>query len=108
MKNVLKQTKNSYGFTLIEMIFCVSVILVILLLVIPNVTSKNNLVKDKSCDAQVEVVNSQIVLYEIDTGHLPTSISQLTSGAHPYLTRKQATCPNHKSIHIADGEAYAS
>ncbi len=78
MKHALKQLKNSYGFTLIEMIFCISVILVILLLVVPNVTSKNNLVKNKSCDAQVEVVNSQIVLYEIDTGHLPTSMSQLT------------------------------
>ena len=32
---------NKKGFTLIEMIFCISVILVILLLVIPNVTSKN-------------------------------------------------------------------
>ena len=33
--------KRNNGFTLIEMIFCISVILVILLLVIPNVTSKN-------------------------------------------------------------------
>lgn len=51
------------------MIFCISVILVILLLVIPNVTSKNRLVKEKSCDAQIEVVNSQIILYEIEIGH---------------------------------------
>ena len=48
---------NKKGFTLIEMVFCISVILVILLLVIPNVTSKNRLVKEKSCDAQIEVVN---------------------------------------------------
>ena len=53
---------NKKGFTLIE-------ILVILLLVIPNVTSKNRLVKEKSCDAQIEVVNSQIILYEIEIGH---------------------------------------
>ena len=38
----------------------------ILLLVIPEVTSKNRIVKEKSCDAQIEVVNSQIVLYEIE------------------------------------------
>ena len=50
---------NKAGFTLIEMIFCISVILVILLLVIPNVTSKNDVVKGKGCEAQVEVVNSQ-------------------------------------------------
>lgn len=57
---------NKKGFTLIEMIFCISVILIILLLVIPEVTSKNRIVKEKSCDAQIEVVNSQIVLYEIE------------------------------------------
>ena len=96
------------GFTLIEMIFCISVILIILLLVIPNVTSKNRVVKKKSCEAQVEVVNSQIVLYEIEHGHLPTSISDLTSGEHPYLTEKQITCPSGLKISIVDGQAYAN
>ena len=43
----------------------------------------------KRCDAQIEVVNSQIVLYEIENGRLPDSISNLTSGDHPYLTEKQ-------------------
>ena len=93
---------NKAGFTLIEMIFCISVILVILLLVIPNVTSKNNVVKGKGCEAQVEVVNSQIILYQIEHDELPTSISQLTSGSNPYLTQKQATCPNGKSIYISN------
>lgn len=97
---------NRHGFTLIEMIFCISVILVILLLVIPNVTSKNSIVKDKGCEAQIEVVNSQIILYEIEKGKLPTSISQLTSGTNPYLTKKQATCPNGKKISIKSGQAY--
>ena len=98
---------NKKGFTLSEMIFCISVILVILLLVIPNVTSKNTVVKNKGCEAQVEVVNSQILLYEIENGELPTSISDLTSGSHPYLTEKQGICPNGKSISISDGQAYA-
>lgn len=106
------KTKNTIayktrGLTLIEMIFCISVILVILLLEIPFVTKKNDLVKTKSCDAQVEVVNSQIVLYEIDKGKLPTSIGQLTTGDKPYLTKKQATCPDHRRISIRDGQAYA-
>ena len=83
-----------------------TVILVILLLVIPNVTSKNNVVKGKGCEAQVEVVNSQIILYQIEHDELPTSISQLTSGSNPYLTQKQATCPNGKSIYISNGQAY--
>lgn len=99
--------KKNDGFTLIEMIFCLSVILVILLLVIPNVTNKSKIVKEKSCDAQVEVVNSQIVLYEIEHGELPTSISQLTSGSNPYLKEKQAVCPSGLAISISNGQAYA-
>lgn len=94
------------GFTLIEMIFCISVILVILLLVIPNVTSKNTVVKDKGCQAQIEVVNSMILLYEIDHGELPMHISDLTSGSQPYLSENQSICPNGKSILISDGQAY--
>ena len=100
--------KNTRGFTLIEMVFCISIILIILLLVIPEVTSKNKVVKEKSCDAQLEVVNSQIILYEIEHGELPTSISQLTSGNHPYLKEKQTVCPYGLSIYISDGEAYVS
>lgn len=96
------------GFTLVEMIFCLSIILVILLLVIPEVTSKNKVIREKSCDAQLEVVNSQIILYEIEHGELPTSISQLTAGDHPYLKEKQAVCPSGLAISISDGEAYVS
>ncbi len=98
--------KNNQGFTLVEMIFCLSIILIILLLVIPNVSSKNAVVKEKSCDAQLEVVNSVILLYEIENGSLPTSLSQLTQGSTPYLKEKQATCPSGQSIFIENGQAY--
>lgn len=104
--DMIKHYKS--GFTLVEMIFCLSIILVILLLVIPEVTSKNRVIREKSCDAQLEVVNSQIILYEIENGELPTSISQLTSGDHPYLKEKQAVCPSGLAISISDGEAYVS
>ena len=97
---------NKKGFTLVEMIFCISIILVILLLVIPNVTSKNALIRDKSCDALLEVVNSQIILYEIENGYLPTSIDDLTEGSSPYLNKKQGICPNGKQIQIDNGQAY--
>ncbi len=94
------------GFTLVEMIFCLTIIFAILLLVIPNITSKSKVVKDKSCEAQLEVVNSQIILYEIENDTLPTSISQLTQGKKPYLKEKQAVCPSGQNIYINDGQAY--
>lgn len=99
--------KNNKGFTLVEMIFCLSIILVILLLVIPNITDKSRVIKEKSCDAQLEVVNAQILLYEIENGVLPTTISQLTEGSNAYLKEKQAVCPSGLHIYIKDGQAYA-
>ena len=97
---------NEKGFTLVEMIFCLSIIFAILLLVIPNITNKSKVVKDKSCDAQVEVVNSQIILYEIENGKLPTFISQLTQGKTPYLKEKQTVCPSGLKINIDKGQAH--
>jgi prepilin-type N-terminal cleavage/methylation domain-containing protein len=98
--------KNNKGFTLVEMIFCLSIILIILLLVIPNISSKSMIVKEKGCDAQLEVVNSIILLYELENDSLPTSLSQLTQGSTPYLKEKQATCPSGQSIFIENGQAY--
>lgn len=101
--------KKENGFTLIEMIFCISVILVILLLVIPEVTSKNRIVKEKSCDAQIEVVNSQIVLYEIEAWRTTNKHVTINFWKSSLFKRKaNAVCPSGLAIQINDGEAYVS
>ena len=43
-----------------------------------------------------------------DMENYQTSMSQLTSGSHPYLKEKQAVCPSGLAIRISDGEAYVS
>ena len=97
--------KREEGFTLIEMIFILSTILVILLLVIPVVTS-NRSMKEKNCEEQIEVIDNQIILYQIEKGALPRDILDLTSSNPPYLKEKQAICPNGNSIFINEGKAY--
>ena len=62
------------GFTLIEMIFCLSIILLILLLVIQSVTSKISIVRVKGCQAHVDVIHAQFVLYDSEHGELPVAI----------------------------------
>lgn len=96
------------GFTLIESLFVIAVMMIVLLVVIPNVTSKNKIVKDKGCDALLEVVNSQALLYELNTGEYPSSIDVLIDGSGTYLTENQRTCPNGKSIYLSGGQAYAN
>lgn len=96
------------AFTLVESLFVLAIMMIILMVVIPNVTSKNDVVKDKGCDALLSVVNSQIILYELETGTLPTSIDDLIDGTNKYLKENQRTCPNGKTIGISNGESYVN
>ena len=61
------------GFTVLEMILVLSVISLIFLITLPNIQQKEQIIRKKGCEALVEVVNSQILLYEIDTCLLYTS-----------------------------------
>lgn len=90
------------GFTMIEMLIVMAIIMTVLLLVIPNVTNKHNTIKDRGCDALLEVINSQILMYEISNGELPSSVSELVPD---FLNEKQTVCPNGDSISIVDGQA---
>ena len=96
--------KNLKGFTMIESLFVLAIMMVILMIVIPNVTMKNEVVKDKGCEAMLEMVNGQIQMYEIEFGELPDSIDDLISA--DYLKESQRSCPNGSSISIVDGQAY--
>ncbi len=100
-----KKMHKVTGFTLIEMMFVVSIIVILMLLVIPNVTSKTAMVKEKGCQALVDVIDAQIQLYEINEGHLPGSVSDLISGG--YIEPNQGVCPNGSAISISNGQAYA-
>lgn len=91
------------GFTLIELLVVLSIVMMLMLLVIPNVTNKLSEIKDKGCEALIRVINSQIQLYEINEGTLPTSMRQLIEEG--YIEEKQAVCPNGDAISIKFGEA---
>ena len=95
------------GFTLVESLFVIAIMMIVLLVVVPNVSSKNAMVKNKGCETLLSVVDSQILLFELDKGYLPTSIDQLIDGTGKYLKENQRTCPNGKSIQIVNGEARA-
>ena len=97
--------KNEKGFTILEMMIVRSIIALIFLLTLPNIQQKEDIIRKKGCEALVEVVNAQILLYEIDHLVPPTNISQLIKGG--YLKESQKRCPDGASIQIRDGQAYA-
>ena len=81
------------AFTLVEMLFVLSIVMILMLLVIPQVTL-------------LDVIDAQIQLYEINEGDLPSSVSDLIRGG--YIDEKQGVCPNGKNISISHGQAYSN
>ena len=94
------------GFTILEMMIVLSIIAVVFLLTLPNIQQKEQIIRDRGCEALVEVVNSQILLYEIENKVIPSSIEDLIQDG--YLKESQANCPDGSSITISDGQAYAN
>lgn len=98
-----KIVKNEDGFTLIEMLLVLLVISVLIILIIPNIASQSANVQDTGCDAQVQMVQSQIQAYKLNTGSDPANIGALVSGN--YITSDQTSCANGVEIGIANGQA---
>lgn len=94
---------NKKGFTILEMIIVLSIIALIFLITLPNIQQKQKIIQNKACDALKEVVNSQILLYELETLNKPGSISDLIGEG--YLKDSQRRCPNGAAIEIVNGQA---
>ncbi len=97
------EQKQKNGFTILEMMVVMLVIAILLLITLPNIQQKEKIIRAKGCEALIEIVNSQIMLYEIDEEKTPTSISQLM--AKGYLKEGQDRCPDGSKVSIHDGQA---
>lgn len=58
--------KNQKGFTLIEMLIVLTIISVLLILIVPNLSKKSETVQTKGCEALIQVAESQVQSYRID------------------------------------------
>ncbi|MBQ9987268.1 MAG: prepilin-type N-terminal cleavage/methylation domain-containing protein [Erysipelotrichales bacterium] len=94
---------NRKGFTMLEMLIVLSVISLIFTLTIPNIQKRLETIREKGCESLIEVVNANIIQYELDHGEVPQSIEDLVSEG--YLTQKQTTCMDGSAIEIVDGQA---
>jgi len=94
------------AFTLLEMIFVLSVISLIFMLTIPNIQKSLNILYSKGCDAQLKLIDAAILQYELEFQTQPMTIDDLVSES--YITESQTVCQNNRSIDIEDGQAYAN
>ncbi|MCO7176521.1 competence type IV pilus major pilin ComGC [Sporolactobacillus kofuensis] len=71
------------GFTLIEMMIVLLIISILLLIAVPNMTKSNAVVTDKSTEATVKLVQSQVAAYQMDhDGELPATLNDLLTGKY--------------------------
>lgn len=92
------------AFTLLEMIFVLSVISLIFMLTIPNIQKSLSLLHSKGCDAQLKIVDAAILQYQLEYQTIPYSIDELVSES--YISQEQTKCQDNRSIDINDGQAY--
>ncbi|WP_040513024.1 competence type IV pilus major pilin ComGC [Gracilibacillus halophilus] len=85
--------RNQKGFTLIEMLIVLAVISLLFILLIPNLADRNAEIQAKSCDALVELAESQRLAYEIETETSLETAQQLEDEG--YL--EEITCNNGQS-----------
>lgn len=91
------------GFTLIEMVLVMSVIVIIFLLTLPNIQQTLGIVNNKGCEAQIKVVDAAILQYKLKFDETPTSISQLVEAQ--LISERQTQCQDLGGIRIEGGQA---
>lgn len=92
------------AFTLVEMMFVMTIIALLFILSVPNIQRVLNIVNEKGCEAQLKVVDAAILQYQLLYQEIPSSIDDLVN--EDLLSQEQTTCQNQKIIDIQEGEAY--
>ncbi|GAA0296228.1 competence protein ComGC [Gracilibacillus halotolerans] len=94
---------NDKGFTLIEMLIVLAVITILLVIMVPNLSSQNSEIQAKGCDALLSMVENQVLAYELDKGNKPQNLQLLVKEG--YI--KDLTCGNGaKQISIKSENPY--
>lgn len=91
------------GFTLLEMIIVMGIIVVLFLITVPNIQSTLGLVNEKGCDAQLKVIDAAILQWQLKHDAIPTSINDLIEDG--FLTSRQQQCSDGSVISIVNGQA---
>ena len=91
MMKYLKKLKSEKGFTLIEMAIVVLIIAGLLLLMITNVGGVTTKVDETTGKGIIQTVETQMILYEVETGNEVSSPEELPDG---YLSDEQIKAYN--------------
>lgn len=99
---MLNKTRRR-AFTLLEMAIVLFIISLLVLIVLPNLSTQREHATKIHENAMTNVVQTQLDLYENDTGQRAQSIDQLVE--NQYLTAVQAQKATSEHIKVVNGRA---
>lgn len=100
---VCQKNIGNKGFTILEMLIVLSIISLIFTLTLPNIQTRLATIREKGCESLVDVINSNIIEYELEQGQIPSSMEDLLDAG--LIKEKQLRCPNGDAIYIVEGQA---
>ncbi|WP_429970727.1 competence type IV pilus major pilin ComGC [Fructilactobacillus sp. Tb1] len=95
--------KKRKGFTLIEMTVVLFIISLLILIIIPNLSSQKNHANSVHGNAMVSVVQTQVDAYEDEHADKSVTFDKLVE--NNYLTKKQAKQATDEKITIQNNHA---
>ena len=93
--------RNKKGFTLVELLVVVLILAALAAIAIPRISASATTARINACQANVQLLNSQIELYRADTG------TTLATGDLGDLTSSTAYFPDGAPVCAVDATAYA-
>lgn len=94
------------GFSLLEMLICVSIILILASFAVPRFTSAGKTAKVSKIQADIRTIGNAAALYELDQGKFPESVAVLAekdSQGRQYLQFKPTTPDGGEYTITSDG-----
>ena len=80
------------GFTLVELAIVVLILGALSAIVVPRVIASVQTAKTRTCDTNVDTINSQIEIFRANNGSAPTIITEVTSSS-TYFPDGTPVCP---------------
>ena len=72
---------NSRGFTIVELLIVVAVLMIISAIAIPHLTSALDAARNAKAVGEIRTIETDVLKYESDNGALPDNLGQIGDGA---------------------------
>lgn len=84
--------RRKKGFSLVELLIAVIILAALAAIAIPRITQSSSNAKQNACDTNVDIINSSIEMYYVDTGAYPSALGDVTT-SDSYFPDGEPNCP---------------